>query len=59
MKKEKRKSKKKHLVIIEKPRYIDGKKVFISCNAEEYKNKIQLIFIIIKCKLMGYKYDIV
>lgn len=59
MKKKKKSKTLKGFVIIEKPRYIDGKKVYISCFHKEYSNKIQLFFIKLYCILMHYKYEVV
>lgn len=54
-----KKRKKKRLVIIEKPAYIDGKKVYLMSYHKWAKNKIHLFFIILYCKIMCYKYEVI
>lgn len=59
MKKRKRKTKKKHLVIIEKPVYYGDRKFYIINKYIDWNNKVQLFFIILYCKMMSYKYEII
>ena len=55
----KKRKKKKKLIIIEKPVYYGDKKFYIISKYIWFKCKLKKYFIIILCKMMQYKYEIV